>query len=120
MTDRNASLGEAEKRANKIMTREEYNALNLQGWHQVCHDSDGTTSICYGLPSFKDGIEAAAKVAEERSAREKALQVACIRTAQPEKSSEYCYGRVVADNIASAIRALSSKGGAGRDSPHEA
>lgn len=26
---------------HKVMTREEYNALSLKGWHMVCHDVDG-------------------------------------------------------------------------------
>ena len=38
-----------ERRAHKVMTRKEYDALNLKGWHEVCHNYDGfgATGIRY-------------------------------------------------------------------------
>lgn len=36
--------GAPDDRPHRIMTREEYNALPLQGWHMVCHDVDGSGS----------------------------------------------------------------------------
>lgn len=53
--------------------------------------------------------ERAAQVCDERSKREADFQVASIRTDRPEKAAEYCYGRVVADAIAAAIRQLAQE-----------
>jgi hypothetical protein len=40
------------------MTREEYNAANIPGWHMVCHDADsaGATAIrLAAAPTVREG-----------------------------------------------------------------
>ena len=48
--------------------------------------------------------ERCARVAVDRSERERSFQVAYMKNEKPAQSAEHCYGRVVADNIAAAIR----------------
>lgn len=43
---------------HKLMTREEYSALKIAGWHSVCHDfrgEAGATAVRYGGPCIHCG-----------------------------------------------------------------
>jgi len=36
-----ATAEPSSQETHQVLTREEYNGLNLKGWHEVCHDYDG-------------------------------------------------------------------------------
>lgn len=43
MADRTESW--ADTKAHRIMTREEYDAMPLKGWHEVCRDIDNAGNV---------------------------------------------------------------------------
>lgn len=50
----NAASERTEKKAHRVMTPEEYQTLNIQGWHMVCKNADGSIGLQYYTPDTEE------------------------------------------------------------------